>query len=137
MRGPGLLTGALGALAIAAAVAWFHGPGRRANAGRPAHPHVAEDASGGLRSIAIHYAPLSDDRVNTTWRQLFAVLPADLDIHVAVASEADYARFQRLLAEWGTPRPERFRPVIVGAEITTWARDRFASLAGGEILAPP
>src|SRR5690242_268235 len=54
---------------------------------------VAEDASAPLERIAIHYAPAADPRAVPVWRQLFAVLPARVQVDVAVASEADFARF--------------------------------------------
>jgi hypothetical protein len=101
----------------------------------PAHERlVAEDASAPLRRIAIHYAPKADRVALAIWKQLFAVLPARVDVEVEVAAPADFDRFMRELA--GTPNPERFHPVIVGAPITTWSRDRYAAL-DDEILAPP
>ena len=98
---------------------------------------VAEDASAPLSRIAIHYAPAADRVAANVWRQLFAVLPADVEVEVEVARAADFDRFMRLVPS----HPERFHPVVVGATITTWSRDRYAALvddAGhGAILAPP
>ena len=100
---------------------------------------VAEDPSAPLAKVAIHYAPSADRVALPVWRQLFAVLPAKVEVEVEVTAQADYDRFLRLLQ--GTPHLERFHPVVVGAPITTWSRDRYAALvddAGrGAILAPP
>ncbi len=108
----------------------------------PRHPHtrlVAEDPSAPLSRIAIHYAPAADAVALEIYRQLFAVLPASVDVYVEVSRSEDFARFQRELA--GTPHPDRFHAVVVGKPITTWSRDRYASLVDdtghGTILAPP
>jgi hypothetical protein len=102
---------------------------------------VAEDASTPLARVAIHYAPAADRVALGVWKQLFAVLPMSVEVEVEVTAAEDYARFTRLMREAGTPHLERFRPVVVGAPITTWSRDRYAALvddAGhGGILAPP
>jgi hypothetical protein len=106
------------------------------------HPHarlVAEDASAPLKRIAIHYAPSADGVALGVWRQLFAVLPSNIDVEVEVAQRGDFDRLVVLLG--ATPDLERLHPVIVGAPITTWSRDRYAALVDddgeGEILAPP
>ena len=106
------------------------------------HTHtrlVAEDASAPLSRIAIHYAPSADQVALPTWRQLFAVLPPSVEVDVEVARPADFERFTHLIAADG--HLDRFHPVVVGAPITTWSRDRYAALvddAGhGAILAPP
>jgi hypothetical protein len=117
---------ALGLVASIALVRHHHGDGARL---------VAEDASGSLRRIAIHYAPKADRVALGVWKQLFAVLPASVEVEVEVAEPAD---FDRLLAELaGTPNLTRLHPVVVGAPITTWARDRYAALDNSTILAPP
>ena len=139
----GPLAGVLAALAIAFVVLYLRGlsgPG----ADRPAPPtlrHVPEDASGPLRVIAIHYAPAFDQLAMGVWKQLFAVLPARVDVRVAVQSQAHFDRLLGALRVAGVPNLERFHAVVVGEEITTWSRDRFAALEGpegaGGILAPP
>jgi hypothetical protein len=102
---------------------------------------VAEDASAPLRRIAIHYAPAADDEALGVWKQLFAVLPARVQVDVEVAEAAHFDRFLGLLRAAGVGAPERFHPVVVGVAITTWSRDRYAALADddgkGSILAPP
>jgi len=102
---------------------------------------VAEDASAPLSRIAIHYAPSADRVAAGVWTQLFAALPARVDVEVEVAAAGDFARFEQLLGAAGTPHLERFHPVVVGAAITTWSRDRYAALVdddgAGSILAPP
>ncbi|HEY1811247.1 MAG TPA: hypothetical protein VGG74_02765 [Kofleriaceae bacterium] len=96
---------------------------------------VPESPSGALRRIAIHYAPNADRVALDVWKQLFAVLPATVEVEVEVARVEDFARFIRELA--ATPNLARMHPVIVGAPITTWSRDRYAALDDGTILAPP
>jgi hypothetical protein len=102
---------------------------------------VAEDGSAPLRRVAIHYAPAADRVALGVWKQLFAVLPASVDVEVEVAAAPDFERLMARLRAAGTPHLERFHPVVVGATITTWSRDRYAALVddrgGGAILAPP
>ena len=99
---------------------------------------VAEDASAPIAKIAIHYAPASDRVALGVWKQLFAVLPAQVEVEVEVGSAPDFDRF---LARVQPLHRERFHPVVVGAQITTWSRDRYAALVdengAGAILAPP
>jgi len=102
---------------------------------------VAEDASAPLSRIAIHYAPSADAVALPVWRQLFRALPARVRVEVEVATAADYDRFQDELDRAGIGDRSRFHRVVIGREITTWSRDRFAALVGadgeGAILAPP
>jgi hypothetical protein len=102
---------------------------------------VAEDASAPLRRIAIHYAPAADPRALPVWRQLFAVLPAAVQVDVEVAQAGDFDRLLGRLRAAHTPHLDRLHPVVVGAPITTWSRDRYAALVddhgAGSILAPP
>jgi peptidyl-arginine deiminase len=100
------------------------------------HRLVPEDASGHLRRIAIHYVPAMDRRVLPVWRELFAKLPADIAVAVAVERPQDYARFMTRMREEGVAL-DRFQPVVVGRQLTTWSRDRMASLDGDRVLAPP
>jgi len=100
------------------------------------HRLVPEDASGHLRRIAIHYVPAMDSRVLPVWRELFAKLPADIAVVVAVERLQDYARFTTRMREAGVML-DRFQPVVVGRQLTTWSRDRMASLDGDRVLAPP
>ncbi len=80
-------------------------------------------------------------RALPVWRQLFAVLPAAMDVDVEVAQAADFDRLLARLRSAGTPHLGRLHRVVVGAPITTWSRDRYAALVddrgGGSILAPP
>ena len=103
--------------------------------------HVPEDASTSLAMIGIHYAPAADALVLPTYRDLFAVLEPDIAVEVAVATRADFERFMGHLGSFATPHLERFHAVEIGAEITTWSRDRFAAYEAGDgsggILAPP
>jgi hypothetical protein len=99
---------------------------------------VAEDASAPLQKVAIHYAPAADRVALGVWKQLFAVLPANVEVEVEVGAAPDFQRFMRLVHP---DHPERFHLVEVGAPITTWSRDRYAALVddsgAGSILAPP
>jgi hypothetical protein len=107
----------------------------------PRYHLVAEDASAPLSRIAIHYAPSADPVALPVWRQLFRVLPARVEVEVEIATAADFDRFEGELERAGIGDRGRFHPVVVGHEITTWSRDRFAALVGaggeGAILAPP
>jgi len=131
----GIATGFLASLVIL----WFIGVVR----GRPGvHTRlVAEDGSAPLRRIAIHYAPAADRVAQGVWNQLFAVLPASVEVEVEVAAAPDFDRLLGKLGAAGVGHLERFHPVVVGTTITTWSRDRYAALAddrdGGAILAPP
>ena len=100
------------------------------------HRLVPEDASGHLRRIAIHYVPAMDRRVLPVWRELFAKLPAEVEVAVAVERPQDYARFAARMREAGVAL-ERFQQVVVGRQLTTWSRDRMAALEGDRVLAPP
>lgn len=104
------------------------------------HRLVPEDASGRLRRIAIHYVPSMDTRAMPVWRELFRVLPGDVAVAVAVERAQDFDRFIARLREAQTAHLERFTAVIVNRPLTTWSRDRMASLdgpSGGAVLAPP
>ena len=128
----GVVAGLIASAAVVRIAACFH----------HAHVHtrlVAEDASAPLKRVAIHYAPSADPVALGVWRQLFAVLPASVEVEVEVAQRGD---FDQLIGKLrGIPNLERMHPVVVGAPITTWSRDRYAALADdrgdGEILAPP
>ncbi len=125
----GVLAGALASVLVVMAAAAF--------APRPPAPRlVPEDASGHLRRIAIHYAPAMDGRVMPVWRELFAALPGDVEVVVAVGKSADFDRLVGRLRADGVPHLARFRRVVVDRPITTWSRDRMAALDRG-VLAPP
>ncbi|MDB4958858.1 MAG: hypothetical protein JWO36_6427 [Myxococcales bacterium] len=102
---------------------------------------VAEDPSAPLRRVAIHYAPSADRRALGVWKQLFAVLPASIDVEVEVTAQRDFDSLVTKLRAAGTPNLDRLHPVVVGTQITTWSRDRYAALidddGNGGILAPP
>jgi hypothetical protein len=104
---------------------------------RPPAPHlVPEDPSGHLRRIAIHYVPAMDGRVMPVWRDLFGALPGDVEVEVAVSKPGDFDRLVERLRADGVPRLERFHRVVVDRPLTTWSRDRMASLDHG-VLVPP
>ncbi len=131
----GVILGAVVSLPLVGLVA------RARGAARPAWSLVPEDASGPLRRVAIHYAPSLDGRALPIWRALFAALPADIDVEVAVAEQRDFDRFVTALGAAHVEHLERFHAVPVHHELTTWSRDRMAALAGpdgaGAVLAPP
>jgi hypothetical protein len=135
----GLVLGACCALGLLWAQGRLAPAPRRAPAA--AGLHVREDG-GALRAIVIHYAPDAASLAQGTYRDLLRALPADVAVHVACATETDCAAFRESLAAAGVPHLERLRPIIVGVEITTWSRDRFAAKAGPgaarlEVLVPP
>lgn len=103
-----------------------------ATSAQPRAALVPEDASGHLQKIAIHYTPAMDEQAMPVWKQLFRVLPAEVEVEVAVPTQRDFDRFVR---EVGAAR--RFRPIVVGHPITTWSRDRMAALSDGRVLSPP
>ena len=101
---------------------------------------VPEDASGHLRRIAIHYVPAMDKRALPVWTQLFEKLPADVEVEVAVEHAGDFDRFVERMHDAHIGAIERFHAVVVDHPLTTWSRDRMASLAGpngGGVLSPP
>lgn len=102
---------------------------------------VAEDASARLARIAIHYAPSADRVALPVWTQLFAAVPASVEVEVEVAAAPDFDRLLGKLGAAGVGHLDRFHPVVVGTAITTWSRDRYAALVDdrgrGSILAPP
>ncbi len=101
----------------------------------PQHRLVPESASGHLKRLAIHYVPSMDSHALPVWRALFAVLPDDVDVEVAVERAADFDRF--LVALPGVAH-DRFHRVIVNRTLTTWSRDRMAALSDPDgVLAPP
>jgi hypothetical protein len=134
-----VLAGIVAGLVATAAV--VHVTGLARGHGRPHTRLVAEDASAPLRRIAIHYAPSADRVALGVWKQLFAVLPATVEVEVEVTSRSDFDRLIRILRAEGTPNLGRMYPVVVGSPITTWSRDRYAALVtdggDGDILAPP
>jgi hypothetical protein len=105
--------------------------------GRPRHRLVPEDASGTLQRVAIHYVPNMDARAMVVWRQLFRVLPETVEVHVAVEKERDFERFIKNLETANVPHRDRFKMVVVAQPITTWSRDRMASIDNDGVLAPP
>ena len=131
----GIAAGLVASFAIHAVIGAAHGTTRTRTR------LVAEDGSAPLERVAIHYAPSADAVALGVWKQLFAVLPARVDVRVEVAAARDFDRLLSVLRAAGTPHLERFHPVVVGVPITTWSRDRYAALVDddgrGSILAPP
>ncbi|MBX3158918.1 MAG: agmatine deiminase family protein [Deltaproteobacteria bacterium] len=138
MRGNPLLRAFGGVLAgvVASAILVF-AIGSFLSKGRARHRLVPEDASGRLERVAIHYTPAMDARAMVVWRQLFRVLPEGVEVHVAVEKPADFVRFLANLKVARVPHLGRFRQVVVGQPITTWSRDRMASIDNDGVLAPP
>lgn len=127
----GLLAGVVASIAIVSAVA--------AVKRNPERPHlVAEDASGSLQRIAIHYAPAQDTQALPVWRQLFRELPSRVRVEVAVEKREDFSLFIEQLRSAGIEHLDRFSPSVVDHALTTWSRDRMAALEGpAGVLAPP
>ena len=76
---------------------------------RAAHAAGRGRRERGAARIAIHYAPCADRVALGVWKQLFAVLPAHVDVEVEVTAPADFDRLIRLLR--GTPAPRALHPV--------------------------
>lgn len=133
-----LARGVAAGLVVSLLALWLLG---RLHGGGVSTRLVAEDASAPLRRIAIHYAPASDRVALGVWRQLFAALPASVEVDVEVAAGADFDRLIGKLREAGVGHLDRMHPVVVGVTITTWSRDRYAATVDadghGAILAPP
>ncbi len=130
--------GILAGVAASALVALVVGATTRAPA--PVDRLVPEDASGHMHRVAIHYTPGMDERAMPVWTQLFRVLPADIDVEVAVPAARDFTRLVANLRAAGIDHLDRFHAVVVDHPITTWSRDRMASLTGphgDSVLAPP
>jgi hypothetical protein len=101
--------------------------------------HVREDG-GELKAILVHHSPGAAVLSVPIYSALLRALPATTTVHVACTTDTDCAALRSELAAAGVPHLERLRPVIVGAEITTWSRDRFAARHVAErleVLAPP
>jgi len=130
----GMLAGALASIVVVLVAGAVVSP--RASRSRL----VPEDASGRLRRIAIHYVPAMDGRAMPVWRDLFAELPGDVEVEVAVTRREDFDRFLGALRSAAIGHQGRFRAVVVGRPLTTWSRDRMAALdgpSGGGVLVPP
>lgn len=73
--------------------------------------HVATpEASAPLAKIAIHYAPTP--ALTETWRQLFALLPAHVEVEVEVTAASEFAHFMAELRASDVPNRGRFRVVV-------------------------
>lgn len=130
----GVAGGVVASFAIALAV------GATGSASGPVDRLVPEDASGHLHRVAIHYVPQMDERALPIWKQLFKTLPADVEIEVAVPAAKDFDHFTDAMAKAGVDHLERFHVSVVNKPLTTWSRDRMASLEssdGNGVLAPP
>jgi hypothetical protein len=134
-----VLLGVAGGVVTSLVILWVIGLVRGGTTARTRL--VAEDASAPLRRIAIHYAPAADRVAVPVWTQLFAALPASVEVEVEVAAAPDFDRLAGKLTAAGVGHLDRFHPVVVGAAITTWSRDRYAAMVDdrgeGSILAPP
>jgi hypothetical protein len=134
--GTGVAAGVV-ASAVVALVA-----GAVAHAPRSHDRLVPEDASSHLHRVAIHYVPTLDSRALPVWRQLFRALPPDVEIEVAVPSVNDFRHFTTEMQRAGVDHLERFHAHVVNHALTTWSRDRMASLEDDDgrgigVLSPP
>ena len=130
----GVIAGVIASFVLVVVIAAMH------HDAAPRPRLVPEDASGKLRRIAIHYVPAMDAHALPVWCAVFRVLPAEVAVAVAVEHAQDFDRFETRVHAAGVDHLERFQPVVVGRPLTTWSRDRMASLdgpSGGGVLAPP
>lgn len=87
-------------------------------------PHVLADCHGALREIALHYVPNFAEELASTYDDLFAALPIDVQVQVICSSSEAVEAFK---AHWGAAERENGRCVEVinvDRPITAWARDR-------------
>lgn len=127
----GIGAGVVASIAIVCAIAALT-PG-------PVRSHlVPEDASGALSRIAIHYVPAQDAQALPVWLQLFRELPAHVRVQVAVEKREDFSLLIEHLRAAGVTHLDRFAPSVADHALTTWSRDRMASLSGPDgVLSPP
>lgn len=128
------MLGAFAGVVASMAIVMFAGLFRR-EAPRP--NLVPEDASGSLQRIAIHYVPAQDAQSMPVWRELFRALPSSVKVEVAVERAEDFVVFTTAMKA-SRISTERFEQVVAGQALTTWSRDRMASLSGpAGALSPP
>ncbi len=98
---------------------------------RPARKQIVADTGGAFVHLVIHFDPSAEAEVAPTYRDLLLAMEPTVRFTVVVAERAHFQRFGRLLRTWRIRNPSRFRPVVVGRKITTWARDRYTLLTEG------
>ena len=114
---------ALAAAAVHAVVLALRGDGREPPAA------LLDEREGRIAAVEVHFAP-SAEFVSRTYVEFFQQLPADVKVYVAVEKIEHFDMFSKLTGRAATP-------VVMGRPITTWARDRFITGAGGAIIVPP
>lgn len=95
---------------------------------RPAHKQIVADTGGAFVHLVIHFDPRAEADVAPTYRDLLAAVDPTVRFSVVVAERAHFDRFRRLLRRWRIRNASRFRPVVVGRDVTTWSRDRYTLL---------
>jgi len=104
---------------------------------------LLSDADGALAELLVHYTPEAAGYVLPCYADFFRALPPEVRVRVACPDREAFAGFLKAMKKSGVPAPERFRPLVMGAPITPWAKDRFvvqASATKGApavILVPP
>ena len=132
-----VLAGAALALVIVLAVSLLRTP---SPAPRPTPTVIVPDSGGAFRELALHFDPRTEALIGPTYRDFLRAIDPSVEVWIASETEAGFARFMVLAAEWGVPRPERFHAALVGKRITTWSRDRYTLLRRGDerlLLVPP
>ncbi|HEY5911678.1 MAG TPA: hypothetical protein VJA21_13845, partial [Verrucomicrobiae bacterium] len=97
--------------------------------GRERHPApsgpVLSECDGHLRELVIHYEPSAKSIVAPVYRQLLAVLEAEITVHVVCPSRAAFDDLVAAVPE----RRCRVKPIVVQHPMTTWSRDRWLAFA--------
>jgi hypothetical protein len=93
---------------------------------------IVPDNGGPLREVVLHFEPRTEAAVAPAYRDLTRAFEPSTKIWVVVERREHFERFLALARRW-SPRLDarRLRPVLVGAPITTWSRDRYSLLEGG------
>ena len=99
---------------------------------RPAHKQIVADTGGAFGHLVLHFDPQAEAEVAATYRDLLRSVQPTVRFSVVVAELSHFERFRRLLSTWHIRHKSRFRPVVVGRDITTWSRDRYTLLTEGK-----
>ncbi len=101
---------------------------------------MVADNGGGFEQLVMHFDPRAMAEVGPTYQDLFQSFPSSTEIDIVVEKAEDFDTFHTLLRTWNIERPERFHPIVIGKQITTWSRDRYTLMRRGDeryLLSPP
>jgi hypothetical protein len=98
---------------------------------RPVRKQIVADTGGAFVHLVLHFDPRAEAEVAPTYRDLLSSMEPTVRFTVVVAERAHFHRFSHLLRAWRIRNPSRFRPAVVGRDVTTWSRDRYTLLSEG------